>query len=549
MVHKNFPLSYTIRFCRTMSTYVTEKRLRRTSQSFGMVPHSNVSMCTKMITNHTKYGRLRDALHVFDQMPIRDTIAWNSIIKGCLDCDNLSMARKFFYEMPDKNVVSWTTMINGYMQFGKVEVAEGLFKEMSFKDVVVWNSMIHGYFINGSVTDAVKMFEDMPCRNVVSWTSMISGLDQNGRSADALRIFKQMVSCGIETTATMFSCLITACANSMAVELGTQIHARIVKLGCIIEEFISSSLITFYANCKQPENSRKIFMENVHYSVVVWTSLLTGYSLNSKYDQALTVFSDMTKMGIFPNESSFTSVLNSCCSLMSLGKGQIVHGEVIKLGFEASAFVGNSLVTLYSRCGNIEDAIKAFKRIHVKNLVTWNSIIVGSAQHGRVLWAFILFAQMLRAGVEPDAITLTGLLYAIDHSGMFLKGRQFFQYFGKYTSIELNAQHFGCMVDILCRSGELVEAEEFINTMPVKANSLMLLNLLGACRTHSNIEIAERVSKYILDLDPHCNAAHTILSNIYASAERWNDVSRVRLQMKSRNIATQGGCSWLNEGG
>ncbi|KNA05542.1 hypothetical protein SOVF_189340 [Spinacia oleracea] len=480
-------------------------------------------------------------------MPFRDTISWNSIVKGCLDCGNLTMARNLFDEMPERNVVSWTTMISGYMRFGKVEVAEGLFKEMCFRDVAVWNSMIYGYFSNGRVCEAVKVFEEMPCRNIISWTSMISGLDQNGRSVDALRIFKKMVGYGIEPTASTFPCLITACANSMAIELGTQIHARVVKLGCVGEEFIASSFITFYANCKQPENSSKIFKENVHDSVVVWTSLLTGYSSNSKHSDAFAVFNDMIKLGIIPNESSFTSVLNSCCALMSLGKGQVVHAEVIKLGFEVSSFVGNSLVTLYSRCGSILDAIKAFERIKVKNLVSWNSIIVGSAHHGCANCVFTLLAQILRTGVEPDEITLTGLLTAASHSGMFLKGRQFFHFFSKYTLIKMNVQHYACVVDIMCRSGELDEAEDFIKNMPIKANSPLLLNLLTACQTHSNIEIAERVSKYILDLDPHCSAVYTLLSNLYASAGRWSDVSRVRTQMKRGKIGKQEGWSWLHQ--
>ncbi|XP_021773415.1 pentatricopeptide repeat-containing protein At5g46460, mitochondrial-like [Chenopodium quinoa] len=525
------------------------QRLHRVTRFFGTISYSDVTMCTKMITNHSKYGRLNDALHLFDQMPVRDTIAWNSIVKGCLDCGDLSMGRKLFDEMPERNVISWTTMISGYMRFGYVELAERLFKEMPFKDVAVWNSMVYGYFSNGRVGEAVKVFEEMPCRNVISWTSMISGLDQVGRSVDALSVFKRMVGDGIEpsASASIFPCLITACASSRAIELGTQIHARIVKLGCVDEEYITSSLITFYATCKQPENSSKIFRVYVHDSVVVWTSLLTGYNLNLMHNDSLTIFTDMIKLGILPNESSFTSVLNSCCALTSLDIGKVVHAEAIKLGFEASAFVGNSLVTLYSKCGGILDALKAFEGIRVKNLVSWNSIIVGSAQHGCANWVFTLFAQILRAGVEPDEITFTGLLNAASHSGVFLKGKRFFQFFTKYSLLKMNVQHYACMVDIMCRSGELDKAEDFINNMPIKPNSLVLLNLLNACRTHSDIEIAERVSKYILDLDPHCSAAYTLLSNLYASAGRWNDVSRVRSQMKRRKLAKQEGSSWLNQ--
>ncbi|KAJ8450001.1 hypothetical protein Cgig2_029363 [Carnegiea gigantea] len=545
----SFPEGRRILFYSSVSDCIKNETLDEARQIFDKIPNPNVHLCTKMITGFTQNNRLKDALQLFDEMPVRDTIAWNSMIKGCLECRDLAMARKLFDQMPDRNVVAWTTMINGYMQLGRVEVAERLFREMPSRDTAAWNCMIYGYCSNGKVDEAVRVFEQMPSRNVISWTSMISGLDQNGRSEDALRLFQQMVGYGIEPTTSTFSCLISACANALAVDLGAQIHSRVVKLGLVLDEFVASSLITFYANCQQLENSVEVFNEKAHGSVVVWTSLLTGYSLNLKHGGALEVFSEMIKRVIFPNDSSFTSALNSCCAIGSLDAGKMIHAEAVKLGFEASAFVGNSLITFYSKCGSIQDAIKTFQVIRQKNLVSWNSILVGCAQYGHGMWALAFFTQMLRTEVEPDEITFTGLLCAANHSGMWQKGRHFFQFFSKYMSIEITLQHYACVVDIICHCGRLDEAEEFIKNMPVKANSLVWLALLNACCMHSNFEIAERASKCIMDLDPNCSAAYTLLSNLYASAGRWSDVSRIRMEMRMRDVAKQKGCSWLTPEG
>ncbi|XP_074269724.1 pentatricopeptide repeat-containing protein At5g46460, mitochondrial [Silene latifolia] len=536
-------------FCSTISCHIKSHRLDDARRIFDKIRCPNAHLYTKMINGYMRNYRLNDAFQLFDEMPVRDVVAWNSMIKGCVDCGELVKARELFDRMPERNVVSSTTMVNGYMKFGKVEVAEELFREMGFRDVAAWNAMIHGYFVNGRVDEAMKVFEEMPSKNVISWTAMISGLDQNGRSFEAFRLSKRMIGSGIEPTASTFSCLITACVNVMVVELGTQFHGRIVKLGYIWDEFVASSLITLYANCKRLEDSCRVFREKVHDSVVVWTSLLTGYSLNSMHDDALTVFRDMTKLGISPNESSFTSALNSCCAMVSLDKGRVIHGNTIKLGFDASGFVGNSLVTLYSKCGNIQEAVKSFEGIKAKNLVSWNSIIVGCGHHGRSMWALIFFARMIRFEVEPDEISLTGLLHCASHSGMFIKGRGIFMYFCKKLPTKVNLQHYACMVDIICRSGNLEEAEEFVKNMPIKPNSLVLLELLSACRVHSNIEIAERVSKQILLLDPQFTAAYTLLSNLYASAGRWDDVTRIRSEMIKRNITKQGGHSWIDKGG
>ncbi|KAL6991371.1 hypothetical protein U1Q18_009485 [Sarracenia purpurea var. burkii] len=453
------------------SNLLKNQKLDEARAVLDQIPSPIVHLSTKMIVGYTESYRLDDALKLFDKMPVRDTVCWNSMIKGCLGCGDLHIALKLFDGMPERNVVSWTTMINGYMQFGRVEVAECLFREMPTRDVAAWNSMIYGYFFNGRVDDAMKLFEEMSRRNVITWTSMISGLNQHGRSDEALFVFQQMVVSGIEPTSSTFSSVITACANALDLGLGVQVHALIVMLGYSFDAFITSSLVTFYANCKQIDNCCKIFNEKLHINVVIWTALLTGYGLNHKHEDALKVFSDMIKSGILPNQSSFTSTLNSCCELEALDRGKEIHATAIKLGLGTDAFVANSLIVLYSKCGYLKDGVVIFKNIGEKNIVSWNSIIVGCAQHGCGKWAHTIFTRMIRVGVDPDEITFTGLLSACSHSGMLQKGRCFFEYFSRCKAIEVKLEHYACMVDILGRNGKLEEAEELVKNMPMKANT------------------------------------------------------------------------------
>ncbi|GFY88688.1 pentatricopeptide repeat (PPR) superfamily protein [Actinidia rufa] len=498
-----------------------------------------------MIAGYAENYRLVEALKLFDKMPVRDTVCWNSMIKGCLDCGDLNMGMKLFDEMPERNVVSWTTMVNGYLQFGRIEVAEGLFCAMPARDIAAWNSMIYGYFCNGRVDDGMRLFEEMPRRNVISWTSVISGLDLHGRSDEALFLFRQMVVSSVEPTSSTFSSVITACANVMDLQLGVQVHALIVMLGLSFDAFVTASLVTFYANCKQIDNCCKIFNENLHVNVVVWTALLTGYGLNCKHEDALKVFGDMIKLGILPNQSSFTSALNSCCELEALDRGKVIHATAIKLGLETDAFVANSLIELYSKCGNLKNGVTIFKNIGKKNIVSWNSIIVGCAQHGCGVWALTFFTQMIRVGVGSDEITLTGLLSACSHSGMLQKGRRIFEYFSQCKAIELKLEHYACMVDILGRSGKLKEAEELVKNMPMEPNIMVWLALLSACRIHLDLELAEETANRIFSIQPHCSAAYVLLSNLYADSGRWSDVARIRTKMRGRGIEKQPGWSWV----
>ncbi|XP_039169820.1 pentatricopeptide repeat-containing protein At5g46460, mitochondrial-like [Eucalyptus grandis] len=199
-----------------------------------------------MIVDRVRTGRLDDALKLFYQMPVRDAICWNTMIKGYLDCMDLTAAEELFDEMPEPGV----------------EWAEVFFQQMPIRDLATWNAMIHGYCENARVDDAVKLFEQMPSRNVISWTSMIVGLDQNGKSEEGLNVFERMFKSGVVPNLSTLT-------------------------------FVCASLITFYANCKRIERATQVFYEAVHRNVVICTALLTGYGLNGRHEDGLKVFSDM----------------------------------------------------------------------------------------------------------------------------------------------------------------------------------------------------------------------------------------------------------------
>lgn len=523
-----------------------KQRVDKNGDLSNQLPSPDVYISTKAISSYLENFRLVEALQLFDETPVKDIVMWNLMIKGCVSCGNLDMGLRLFYEMPEKNVISWTTAINALLKYGMIEEAKGLFGKMPFKDTAAWNAMVHGFFVNGRVEEAIEVFELMPNRNVISWTTMISGLDQCGRSDEALSFFGRMVGVGVKPTSSTFASAITTCANMRDLWLGSQVHGHVSKLGYVSDMYITASLITFYANCKQIENCEKTFNEKMHPNVVVCTSLLTGYGANDKHEDALRVYRDMIRSRIVPNQSSFTSALNSSREIEAVDWGKAIHGGAIKLGQETDVFVGNSLIVLYARCGNIRDGVAAFKDIADKNIVSWNSIIAGCAQHGRGKWALAFFSQMAKAGLHPDEITFTGLLNSCSHSGMLQKGKHFFKCLSRY---EVKLEHYACMVDILCRSGKLNEAEDLVNKMPMQANLSIWIALLSGCRAHADVEVAERAAKSIFHIDPHCTSAYVLLSNIYAFACRWADVARVRRNMKKIGTIKQPGQSWVTQRG
>ncbi|OWM73031.1 pentatricopeptide repeat-containing protein At5g46460, mitochondrial [Punica granatum] len=507
----------------------------------------DVRLCTRMIAGYARDGRLDKALQLFERMPVRDIISWNVMINACLDCGELELARDLFDEMPEKTVVSWTAMINGFFKFGQVDMAERFFDLLPMKDLAAHNTMLHGYFSNCRVEAAMRFFEEMPSRNVISWTSVIGGLAQNGMSGEALLAFQKMANFGIFPTSNTLACVLSVCGNASAFFLGLQTHGLALKSGFCFNTFISSSLITFYSVSKKMDEAIKVVSDmELNKDVVTWTALLTGFSSNNKHEDALKIFVNMLRAGVLPNQSSFSSVLNSCCGLEALVRGKEVHAPAIKLNLGEDLYVCNSLIVMYSKCGSTSDSLALFNRTSKKNLVTWNAAISGCAQHGQGLQALALFTQMIRSGVGPDEFTFTALLTACSHSGLLQKGRQLFKYFSRQdTFVELRHEHYSCVVDLLGRGGKLDEAEEFIRNMPLKPNSIVWLALLSAGKMHSNLDVSERAMTEILKVDPQSCAAYVLMSNLYASANKWSEVSRLRFLMKRNGIVKQEGRSWV----
>ncbi|XP_020100847.1 pentatricopeptide repeat-containing protein At5g46460, mitochondrial isoform X2 [Ananas comosus] len=512
---------------------------------FDQIPSPDTQLFTMMVGGYSRAGRVGDAFRLFDEMPTRDVASWNCMIKACIDCGDVERARKLFDEMPERNVISWTTVLNGLAQVGRVDEAEEMFRKMPHRDTAAWNAMISGYCTNGRFVDARLLFEKMPQPNVVSWTAMIGGYDQNGESEKALSLFHQMCRSGIKPSSSTFACVLTACANASDLVLGTQLHTHIKKIGYLSDTYVSTSLVTLYANCKEIENSRKLFDESGDRNVVSWTALVTAYGLQGRHEEALGEFNKMVEFGIRPNQSTFTSALNSCCGLEALDRGKKIHMCTIKLGLELDVFVGNSLIVMYSKCGNVDAGLTVFNSMMRRNLVTWNSIIVGCAQNGYASLALKIFNDMSYYHIQPDEITYIGILTACSHARFLNKGKYFFQLVKEDTSVEVKLEHYACMVDLLGRCGNLEEAEDFIRSMPMKPNVTIWLVLLSACRVYSNVEVARRASKEIFDLDPHNSAAYVLMSNIYASNSRWNDVLQTRVMMRFRGVVKLPGFSWI----
>ena len=182
-----------------------------------------------------------------------------------------------------------------------------------------------------------------------------------------------------------------------------------------------------------------------------------------------------------------------------------------------STLLGNALVDMYAKCGNIGKGVCVFWLIRDKDMVSWNSVIGGLAFHGHAEESLGLFREMQRTKVCPDEITFVGVLAACSHTGNVDEGNRYFYLMKNKYKIEPNIRHCGCVVDMLARAGLLKEAFDFIASMKIEPNAIVWRSLLGACKVHGDVELAKRATEQLLRMRVDQSGDYVLLSNVYAS--------------------------------
>eukprot|EP01018_Ginkgo_biloba_P013192 Gb_32452 [translate_table: standard] len=551
---------------------------------FQKMPNPNVVSWTTMIAGFTQNGQSVEALKIFRQMQLArvnpDTKTFACILPACANLAALEQGMEIHDEINKKgfqsDVFVQSALVDMYAKCGNIKKARDLFDKMPQRVSVSWNTMITGYAQNGRVDEALKLFWEMPSPDVVTWNAIIAGCTQNGQGEKSLKIFQQMQLAGVKADSKTFASVLPACTNLAAPGQGMEIHEQIIRSGFQSDPFVESALVDMYAKCGCIEKARSIFNKMHQRNTVSWTAMVTGYAQNGSVDEALKLFKEMptqdvvswTAMiagyvqnghglealnlfqqmqlaGVKPNSNTFASVLPACANLAALEQGMEIHEDIIRCGFQSDVFVESALVDMYAKCGSITMAQELFDKMHERDAISWTAMIAGYAMHGRGKDALQLFEQMQHSGVKPTHATLVCVLSACCHAGLVDEGQKYFDCMSHYYNISPAMEHYVCMVDLLGRAGHLDEALDFISKMPIKPNSTVWSSLLGACRTHNDMELGERVAESLFELDPKNATPYVLLSNIYAAAGRWNDSGNVRRMMKDRRIKKMPGCSWI----
>lgn len=417
-------------------------------------------------------------------------------------------------------------------------------------NVYVCNTLMRLYSVCGFVDDVQKVFDECPDRDLVSWTTLIQAFTKARLYRKGVGAFMEMCDLKLRADGRILVVVLSACANLGDLNLGRKVHSYIRhNIDMNADVFVGNALIYMYLKCDDSNSGYKVFDEMPVRNVVTWNAMISGLAYQGRYREALDMFRRMQSTGPKPNEVTLVGVLNSCANLGVLELGKWVHAYMRRNHILADKFVGNALLDMYAKCGRIDEAFRVFESMKRRDVYSYTAMIVGMALHGEANWAFHVFSEMLRVGIEPNEVTFLGLLMACSHGGFVVEGKKYF--FDMLNTYKLRPQveHYGCMIDLLGRAGLVNEAEGIIHSMEIRPDAFAWGALLGACRIHGNVDLGERVMQKLMDLDPDENGTYVLMTNLYSSVHRWKDALKLRKTMKSKKMRKTPGCSLIEVDG
>ncbi|XP_077226964.1 pentatricopeptide repeat-containing protein At1g19720-like [Tasmannia lanceolata] len=412
-------------------------------------------LCVSLEHMYAKCGKLDLARKLLSN---KNIVSWNTLISGYMQNGNVDEAKEIFHHLESEplkpDLVSWNMMIDCHAQEGNINGALDTLDRMQSAgispDLVSWNSLIKGYTKNRQINDAMHLLNRMESLgfkyNSASWNTLISNHVNHGDGEEALKVFQLMKNHGVKPDVITVSCILHACALLRALQLGKSVHGWIIRRNTI-DKYINSALIQMYISSDDLGSARKLFPRTYGRNLVMWngmisglaksgklneaqrllhemrsaklkpdviswTAIMSGYIDHGNADIALEIWSQMWQSGVKPDPISVTAASTACARLGMLDTGKEIHGFSITTGMERDPAVQASLITMYSKCGNIKEAVCLFESAPHKSTVVWNSMISSYVMHGHGELAISLFQRMQNEGAVANSITFIGVLSA-----------------------------------------------------------------------------------------------------------------------------------------
>ncbi|KAA8524478.1 hypothetical protein F0562_010901 [Nyssa sinensis] len=480
---------------------------------------------------------------------------------------------------PPSHSLSFFTLLQQYTQQKNLHKGRSLHahivKTGSSSCVYIANSLVNFYAKCERHIEATLVFEEIEDKDVVSWNCLINGYSQQGSksSYSVLEFFQRMMTENVFPNAHTFAGVFTAASNLSDPFAGQQAHSLAIKMETCSDVFVGSSLLNVYCKSNLLGEARKLFDRMPERNSVSWATMISGYAMQRLSGEALGLFKLMMGRGEeVLNEFVITSVLSAFTLPELIKGGEQIHCLALKSGLLSIVSVANAIVTMYAKCGSLDDALQSFELSSDKNSITWSAMITGYAQSGNCVKALKLFSNMHFSGMRPSEFTLVGVLNACSDIGAAGEGKQVHDYLVK-MGFESQIYIMTALVDMYAKCGSVADARKGFDYLKepdivlwtsmiggyvqngesesalslycrmqmegILPNELTMVNILKACSSLAALEqgkqIHARTIKYGFSLDVPIGSA---LSTMYAKCGILEDGNLVFTRMPVRDVVS-----------
>lgn len=512
---------------------------------------NSVFVGSAILDMYVKSGRIILAHQLFEEMPFRNVVSWTAIITGLVRSGQCKDGLSYFSEMWMSKVhcdsYTFASALKASADLGALnsgrEIHTHTIKKGFDSTSYVANTLATMYNKCGRLNYGLRIFERMVTKDVVSWTAIITSYLHLGKEELAIEAFLKMQESEVSPNEQTFAAILSGCANLAKIGWGEHLHAHVLQKGMFGFLSVSNSIMSMYSKCGELDQAYAIFNAMKLRDIVSWSTIIKGYCQEGYGDEAFELLSLMRREGPEPTEFALASVLSVCGNMALLEQGRQLHAHVLLIGLENAAMIQSALINMYGKCGSIYETSKIFDLSKSLDLVTWTAMINGFAEHGCSQEAINLFNKLPEVGLKPDYVAFIGVLTACSHAGLVDKAFHYFNSMTEHYHMSPSKEHYGCMVDLLCRSGRLQEAEDMIKDMPFRQDDVVWSTLLRACRIHGDVDRGVRAAEEILRLDPSCAGTHITLANLYSSKGKWGEAAGVRKVMRQKGVVKEPGWS------
>ncbi|VFQ58934.1 unnamed protein product [Cuscuta campestris] len=387
-------------------------------------------------------------------------------------------------------------------------------------------------------------------RNPLLFNSIISGFCESGFYSLALQAFSFMHSNGVCIDSYALCSSVTSASSLRNLEFGRKVHAFTEKSGWFSSVYMGCALIDFYAKLQCVDSAALLFDEIPVRNSVCANALISGYTESKMWDEALELARKLPFLNLGFDNFTFSSVLRACAGISAVGLGMQAHGCGIRKipDFESDVFLQSLLIEMYGKCGLLEKARRVFDMgvVRKRDLVLWTSMLGVLGRNGNYEQVITLFREMVTQGIKPDGVAFLTVISACSHTGQVCLGMEYFESMAGDYGLEHGPEHYSCVIDLLCRSGELEKAWKFVE----KGNRSFTVStwgaLLNACIECGNVELGKFAAQRAIELDPHNDGIYVLLSNLYARNSMWSEIEELREFVGGKGLKKDIGSSWID---